>query len=143
MYYHSITYKCDKLHGWTGTCSAILYKLCKGYVLITVEKVLIWNETSCHNWVLFNHIVWLYLQTHYTYNCVNSINYSLGHGSLRQCILAITQPILDLYLWKFICMSIFIYKKYVPKKSQKIPNLAKFWNWHKTLKEQEKSIFWP
>ena len=39
-------------------------------------------------------------------------------------------------------MSIFyIQKKYVPKNSQKIPNLAKFWNWHKTLKEQEKSIF--
>ena len=46
-----------------------------------------------------------------------------------------------------IFMKIYMYvyllytKKCVPKNSQKIPNLAKFWNWHKTLKEQEKSIF--
>ncbi len=45
-----------------------------------------------------------------------------------------------------IFMNIYMYvyllytKKYVPKNSQKIPNLAKFWIWHKTLKEQEKSI---
>ena len=45
--------------------------------------------------------------------------YSHGHGSLRQCILAITQPILDLYLWKFTCMSIFYIQKKMYKKNPK------------------------
>ena len=45
----------------------------------------------------------------------------------------------------FMKMYMYVYilytKKIVKKNSKKIPNLAKFWNWPKTLKEQEKSIF--
>ena len=83
----------------------------------------------------------------FTFTAGGCHNYSLCHGSLRQFILAMTQPILDLYLWKFICMSIFYLQKKSPKKILKnlqiSPNLAKFWNWLKTWKEHEKSFFFP
>ena len=61
---------------------------------------------------------------------------SHGHRTLRQCILSIKQHILELYLWKFMCLSIFIYF------FLEFHDLAKFWKWLKTLMDQEKSIIW-